>query len=258
VNVKLGLADVYVQQDKVSQALVIVEDVCQKSDAPAKAYVSYARLLVREGDISSAVAQYKLALEIEPESFDEQLSQQLGIGEGYEAGDVFEGRVRESTERLDDTVDTEVERPKIRFEDVGGMEPVKEEIGIKILHPLKHPELYAAYGKQVGGGILMYGPPGCGKTYLARAKSEPDSSRSESATFWKCGPVRASETCRRCLNMHEQTPRAFCFLTKSTRSAEDQRRNETRNGSTVHHGETGRICRGTIRDGNGLPAPARW
>ena len=65
--------------------------------------------------------------------------------------------------------DTELERPKISFADVGGMESLKEEIRLKILHPLANPELYKMYGKSVGGGILMYGPPGCGKTYLARA-----------------------------------------------------------------------------------------
>jgi transitional endoplasmic reticulum ATPase len=62
-----------------------------------------------------------------------------------------------------------MERPRINFGDVGGMEAVKEEIRLKIIHPLTHRELYEAYGKTIGGGILLYGPPGCGKTHLARA-----------------------------------------------------------------------------------------
>ena len=62
-----------------------------------------------------------------------------------------------------------MEKPDISFVDVGGMEKIKEEIRLKIIHPLSNQELYAAYGKKIGGGILLYGPPGCGKTYIAKA-----------------------------------------------------------------------------------------
>ena len=49
------------------------------------------------------------------------------------------------------------------------MEGMKEEIRMKIILPLRQPDLFKAYGKKAGGGILLYGPPGCGKTFLARA-----------------------------------------------------------------------------------------
>ncbi len=69
----------------------------------------------------------------------------------------------------DAAVSVEVERPQLTFAEVGGLDDLKEKIRLRVLHPLKRPDLYKAFGKKIGGGILMYGPPGCGKTFLARA-----------------------------------------------------------------------------------------
>lgn len=60
-------------------------------------------------------------------------------------------------------------RPTISFSDIGGMERVKENIRLNIIFPMQNPELFQAYGKSGGGGILLYGPPGCGKTFISRA-----------------------------------------------------------------------------------------
>lgn len=61
------------------------------------------------------------------------------------------------------------ERPSTTFADVAGLELVKEEIRLKLLYPFSHPELAEKYGVQPGGGILLFGPPGTGKTMMARA-----------------------------------------------------------------------------------------
>jgi SpoVK/Ycf46/Vps4 family AAA+-type ATPase len=83
--------------------------------------------------------------------------------------EVVDGKLRRGGAADDDVGAARTERPQVTFADVGGMEAVKEEIRLKIIEPLLQPKLYRAYGKAIGGGILMYGPPGCGKTHLARA-----------------------------------------------------------------------------------------
>lgn len=62
-----------------------------------------------------------------------------------------------------------VERPNLRFDDIAGLEDVKEEIRLKMIYPYTHPEIAARYRIKRGGGILLYGPPGTGKTMMARA-----------------------------------------------------------------------------------------
>jgi SpoVK/Ycf46/Vps4 family AAA+-type ATPase len=63
----------------------------------------------------------------------------------------------------------DVESATITLSDVGGMEEVKKRLEIAFLAPLRNPKLRTLFGKSLRGGLLLYGPPGCGKTFLARA-----------------------------------------------------------------------------------------
>jgi AAA+ superfamily predicted ATPase len=63
----------------------------------------------------------------------------------------------------------EVEVSGVTLADVGGMEDVKRRLHVALIGPIRNPELREAYKKSLRGGLMLYGPPGCGKTFIARA-----------------------------------------------------------------------------------------
>nr|WP_228537847.1 ATP-binding protein [Nocardia sp. XZ_19_231] len=73
------------------------------------------------------------------------------------------------TEFVTDADAATVERPALRLADVGGMSEVKQQLDLTLLGPLRNPELAKAFGTSARGGLLLYGPPGCGKTFIASA-----------------------------------------------------------------------------------------
>src|SRR5258708_5773762 len=76
------------------------------------------------------------------------------------------------------------EKPSLRFDDVAGLDDVKEDIRLKMIYPFQHPELAEKFGIRAGGGVLMYGPPGTGKTMLAKATAGEIE-----ATFFRISPA---------------------------------------------------------------------
>merc|ERR1711920_485733 len=65
--------------------------------------------------------------------------------------------------------ETIVEVPNVTWDDIGGLEEVKKHLNEMILYPVEHPEKFQKFGMKPSKGVLFYGPPGCGKTLLAKA-----------------------------------------------------------------------------------------
>ncbi|HEY9841762.1 MAG TPA: ATP-binding protein, partial [Candidatus Obscuribacterales bacterium] len=171
---------------------VLLEELLKDKSCPPRTHQLMARLLVAEGRLAEARGHYKQALEqnvtLQDPELDRQLFMQVSsqldrqatvsgqeephpLRESMREPEPIREPIREAVgeSHLLPAAGIEAEKPHLSFADVGGMEGVKEAIELKIIQPLKHPDLYRAYGKPIGGGLLMYGPPGCGKTHLARA-----------------------------------------------------------------------------------------
>ena len=168
-DLKIGLADAFRAQQKTGSGLVLIEELVEAPAPPAKAWLVYARLLLQSQQAAAAKEAYDNAIAINDNLRDAYLESEINmqIKDKPEPEKIKLKTGGGDAEEQDKDID--IERPATTFEEVGGMEQVKEEVRMKILHPLKHPEIYQAYGKKIGGGILLYGPPGCGKTHLARA-----------------------------------------------------------------------------------------
>lgn len=169
----IGIARALHQTGKTSEAVVRLESFVQSHPRDAAAWLHLSRFLMAEGQRDAARECYEKSRKLPEGKSDPGLEKELF----HQSDAPAKGRVTsegwEEPDRDGTTApgpDGEfLEHPEVTFEDVGGMDAVKEEIRMKILYPLKNPDLFKAYGKKAGGGVLLYGPPGCGKTLISRA-----------------------------------------------------------------------------------------
>ncbi len=154
IELKEVLSELYFLQKKYSACIIVCEEIKNMPGIRPETLARLAKCHQKEGNENESLEVYQETLTRFPEFSDDELDQ------SYRLRNNIPG---------DDEIDDLFSKPDLSFADVGGMEKVKREIDLKIIKPLENADLYASYGKKVGGGILLYGPPGCGKTFIARA-----------------------------------------------------------------------------------------
>lgn len=137
----------------------------------AEALLGQARAALREGRRDAAREAYAEAIARNPALEDRAFAAEL---EGRVVSLAFARRAVTSIAN-DDTSEADVVQivqpatARQTFADVGGLDEVKQQIRRRIITPFLKPSLFERFKRRAGGGILLYGPPGCGKTLLARA-----------------------------------------------------------------------------------------
>ncbi|HEY0139046.1 MAG TPA: AAA family ATPase [Nannocystis sp.] len=163
------LAQLWLGLDEPQRAL----DLVPGTDAAS--FMLRARALVALGRHEHALAAYNEALgknaALEDLDLKARITARVSTPAAQRPGTVVPLRVLATDDTSGDEVKRllQPEQQKVTFADVGGHDDIKRQIEKRIITPFLKPSLFERFKKRVGGGILMYGPPGCGKTLLARA-----------------------------------------------------------------------------------------
>lgn len=209
LEARLGIAQVLYREGNLSEAAVRAQCILKTDATFAPAHLLMSRIYLAENDAVKANEHYVTARSISKELADGQLEREIlrhgrSRPPGGERGDAddrlrlaagfsmdaedFEwaeqaenelaGRETHSIgqddfdlfeeDDLGFNID-EFERPKGSFADVAGLEDVKQELLMRLVYPYQYTDLFRAYGKKAGGGVLLYGPPGCGKSLVCRS-----------------------------------------------------------------------------------------
>jgi transitional endoplasmic reticulum ATPase len=166
------------------------ERLARGSDLPEDRAMR-ARALHGLGREPEAVAVYRQAIAQDPAIRNRELERLLGIRSGgnFAAAPAkiislttYSSRrgAKSGQDRRDAAAETHIEDlddAAVTFADVAGLEDIKAEIRRRIVLPYLKPTLFERYKQKPGGNILLYGPPGCGKTLIARATAGESDAR---------------------------------------------------------------------------------
>lgn len=177
VELRRVVASAHLERDEPERVLELLDGV---SDGEPQLLILRARALAELDRRDEGLRDYQAAVSANAALEDASLLGRLTTKvRTFQRPDAKDGddSVRSKLRVIsnDDTEDDEMRRllvpevERVDFSDVGGLDHVKKQVRKKIILPFQRPKLFVKFKKRVGGGILLFGPPGCGKTLLARA-----------------------------------------------------------------------------------------
>ena len=170
---RLHLAELLVEADRAGEAVAHVALVLQQD--PSSELAGGLMTAALGEPVPPAPQETRLPLEhVEPSDIDPPVAMPAAMPFDWSAAEEDLGELVPpmfaDAEAEDPEVSAyDVEVSGLGLADVGGMAEVKQRLEAAFLAPMRNPELSRLYGKSLRGGLLLYGPPGCGKTFLARA-----------------------------------------------------------------------------------------
>ncbi|MFC4992604.1 AAA family ATPase [Rubritalea tangerina] len=163
-------------------AINFLDQIISADKACAPAYLAKATIYQQQNDKPSARKNYSVATVIDESLEDPHFEAWLDGADKPAPMAISQPYHPEHSEPTpqqpeDDFIETDTALDEalnavaqvIDFSDIGGMEALKERIRMSIIYPFKNKDLFAKFKKRSGGGLLFYGPPGCGKTLISRA-----------------------------------------------------------------------------------------
>ncbi len=160
-------AQLLVGLDEAEPALAQFELILKQSPGNTAAQIGAALALLRLGRESEALQRYAAARNAPDFAADPTLEARLERAKPAQST-----RLSVVPGGRSDTVvnfTAPPTRERIGFADIAGLEDLKRTVRLQIIEPFLNPGIFAKFKKRAGGGVLLYGPPGCGKTMIARA-----------------------------------------------------------------------------------------
>jgi transitional endoplasmic reticulum ATPase len=161
-DTRISVAGFLVENDEADRALRWTEG------EEARICIARARALIALDRLGEAAEAYRAGVSKDASLIDSELDARLAARQASLADNVVSLRGARPMEPAPASVNRTGRETKT-FADVGGLDEVKRDISRKIILPFKKPSLFDKFKRKAGGGVLLYGPPGCGKTMMARA-----------------------------------------------------------------------------------------